>query len=315
MHKKVYIFNSSGCHGHYLRYIIDRFSKHTPTINELPFNELGNSHLKLNYSDSCQFVDHVLYEEYKNVVNQNVIHITYDNEILYFERACANRAGDRNRNLYKLHQDISFLKTYNKQFYQNIKNLYKNKENAVPKWLLRDVFKLGFLDLNNHGSVVDGLKDKKWIMDNVKNNNKFAVFNVCGFFNTKVFLQRLKNLDQYFDLAIDFEGIAEVHEEFLSRNKILQTHQRPKDILESVKEQKCIGIDDLDILQEAYVYSQLEKTNDFIMMPLINDFFKDTKEIIDYIDLYPEHYKAMNPNLPKFNGIANPFFLHKKQNQ
>jgi len=29
--------------------------------------------------------------------------------------------------------------------------------------------------------------------------------------------------------------------------------------------------------------------------------------------MYPEHYKAMNPNLPKFNGIDNPFFLHRQK--
>ena len=30
---------------------------------------------------------------------------------------------------------------------------------------------------------------------------------------------------------------------------------------------------------------------------------------MDYLKYYPEHYKAMNPNLPKFNGIPNPFYL------
>ena len=53
----IYILNSSGCHGHYLTYLIDRLSKDTPTVKELPFNELGNSHLKLEYSGYARFLD------------------------------------------------------------------------------------------------------------------------------------------------------------------------------------------------------------------------------------------------------------------
>ena len=50
-------------------------------------------------------------------------------------------------------------------------------------------------------------------------------------------------------------------------------------------------------------------------MPMTEDFFKTTKEVTDYITLYPQHYKAMNPNLPKFNNIDNPFFLHRQKNK
>ena len=54
----IYIFNSAGCHGHYLTYLIDRLSKKTPPIKELPFNHLGNSHNKLAYSavPTCKLV-------------------------------------------------------------------------------------------------------------------------------------------------------------------------------------------------------------------------------------------------------------------
>ena len=48
-------------------------------------------------------------------------------------------------------------------------------------------------------------------------------------------------------------------------------------------------------------------------MPLSESFFKNTDEIMEYIKYYPEHYKAMNPNLPIFNNIPNPFFLHRQE--
>jgi hypothetical protein len=86
-------------------------------------------------------------------------------------------------------------------------------------------------------------------------------------------------------------------------------------VLDAVKENTDIPVPPLDTIQQAYVYAKLEKQHDFITMPMTETFFKTTKEITDYIKLYPQHYKAMNPNLPKFNNIDNPFFLHRQNNK
>ena len=67
----------------------------------------------------------------------------------------------------------------------------------------------------------------------------------------------------------------------------------------------------LDVSTEGFIYAEMEKANDFIQMPLTNRFFRDTDEMKQFIDYYPEHYKAMNPNMPKFNGIPNPYYLDK----
>ena len=41
-----------GSHGSFLRYFIDRFSKHTPNIDQSPFMANGTSHNKeIKYSD------------------------------------------------------------------------------------------------------------------------------------------------------------------------------------------------------------------------------------------------------------------------
>jgi hypothetical protein len=101
----------------------------------------------------------------------------------------------------------------------------------------------------------------------------------------------------------------------MGRNKILQTHKNTQIALDAISNKKDIAIPPLDIIQEAWVYAQLEKKYDFVIMPMTEDFFKTTKEIADYITLYPQHYKAMNPNLPKFNNIDNPFFLHRQNNK
>jgi hypothetical protein len=122
MFNKIYILNSSGCHGHYLTYLIDRLSKDTPDLKDLPFNDLGNSHLKLNYSEHACFIDSKEYYN-KNFKGSNIIKIIYPNDILYYERVAMSRAGDANRDLHNLHLDISFMEIYNKKFYEKIKKI------------------------------------------------------------------------------------------------------------------------------------------------------------------------------------------------
>jgi hypothetical protein len=312
----IYIFNSAGCHGHYLTYLIDRLSKKTPPIKELPFNHLGNSHNRLAYSGFSEFYeDFYKRENVLDLTGANVVKILYSNDILYFERVAMNRANDSGRDINNLHKDISFLKSYNKEFYDKIHELYPINNDNVPKWLLRDAFKMGFLDMERQGSVIELKRDIKWIEDNLKKNNAIHYTQVNVFFTTDTLKRELQDLDQKFALNLDFSELEKIHEDFMGRNKILQTHKNTQIALDAISNKKDIAIPPLDIIQEAWVYAQLEKKYDFVIMPMTEDFFKTTKEIADYITLYPQHYKAMNPNLPKFNNIDNPFFLHRQNNK
>ena len=89
----IYIFNSSGCHGHYLTYLIDRLSKVTPKIEQLPFNNLGNSHNKIDYSGFSKFVDWEDHEQNKNLKDANIVKIIWSNDIVYYERVSLNRVS------------------------------------------------------------------------------------------------------------------------------------------------------------------------------------------------------------------------------
>lgn len=315
METDIYVFNSAGCHGHYLTYLLDKLSKKTPIIKELPFNELGNSHLKINYSGFSKFVDTGEHITYKHLKNKKIIKITYNQDILYFERVAMNRAGDAGRDINNLHCDISFLKNYNKEFYKKIYRLYSINNNAVPKWLLRDAYKLGFLDWNNQGSVISSKQDISWINNNLQEHNSVYFLNVNIFFTTEILKNELKKLNDIFNLQLDLNDVDVIHKEFLNHNKILQTHKHTDIVLDAVDTDKNIDIPSLDIIQQAFVYAELEKRYDFITMPMIEQFFNTTKEIKDYVKLYPQHYKAMNPNLPMFNNIPNPFFLHRQNNK
>jgi len=312
MDTHIYVFNSAGCHGHYLTYLIDRLSNRTPKIEQLPFNNIGNSHNSVNYSGFVKFIDSLEHEENKSLKDTNIIKILYSNDILYYERVAMARAGDTDRDIDNIHGDISFLKSYNKEFYNKIYTLYSVENDSVPKWLLRDAYKLGFLDWHKQGSVVTSKQDIKWAEDNLVEDNTVHYTQVGIFLAHGKLKRELQELDSAFGLELSFKNFDSIHEEFLSKNKILQTHGNTKLVLDAVKENRDIPVPPLDIIQQAYVYAELEKQFDFITMPMTESFFATTKEITDYVNLYPHHYKAMNPNLPKFNNIDNPFFLHRQ---
>ena len=313
MNPYIYILNSAGCHGHYLKYLIDKFSEKTPIINELPFNEQGNSHNPLKYSGFVKYVDHHSLIDPKDLINKNIIQMTYENQIVYHERTAMARAGDAGRDLDSVHQDISFLKKYNPTFYNRIQKLYSIQKDNVPKWLLRDAYKLGFLDWENQGSVAKSKQEKQWVKNNLEKNNTVHFLDVGAFFNLEVLKTQLMKLDDIFNLDLDLDGLEEIHRIFTDKNKILQTQKNTEYVLKSIDSNSYVEIPNLDIIQEAYVYAKMEKKYDFIQMPLTENFFKNTEELINYVNFYPEHYKAMNPNLPKYKNIDNPFFLHRQK--
>ena len=92
----------------------------------------------------------------------------------------------------------------------------------------------------------------------------------------------------------------------------LDRHRQECNMVEEMLDGRFEGqLSGLDVSSEAYIYAEMEKRNDFIQMPLTNRFFRDTAELEQFVEHYPNHYKAMNPNMPKFNGIANPYYLKK----
>ena len=313
MEPEVYVFNSPGCHGHYLTYLLDKFSKKTPEITSLPFNSLGNSHIDIKYSNFIKFVDSTDHSKYSDLKNKKIIKIIYNKDILYYERVAMNRASDTNRDINNIHKDISFLQTYNNEFYNKIYKIYNITNDTVPKWLLRDAYKLGFLDLKNQGSVVSANQSIHWIENTLKKTNNVHYLDVSAFFTTNSLAKELQTIDNLYNLTLDLQSLQEIHKEFIKRNKILHTSKNTEITLNAISNKKNIEIPTLDIIQQAFVYAELEKNYDFISMPLVDDFFKTSADIINYLNLYPKHYQAMNPNLPTFNNIPNPYFLHRQK--
>lgn len=307
MEKLVNIAFQGGTHGNFLRFFIDKFSWHTKDINELPFTENNTSHLPVNYSGLISRYHPADQEPYFQNVDEPHILITVEKEdLLFIERWVTTRAGDFkvDTSQESIQVNSAFLHEFNwgKKF-AKLYNVDLEKTPRIPKWLLRDFYKLSFLDPNHSGFIAN---------DNVYRKNQpknTFLFPVSSFWESERFFDTLEKLDKKFDLRLDMNGQS-VYNLFQKKLQFLDTRFRAQKVIDSIKNNEHMDVKDLDTVEQAYIYAWLEQSFEFIVAPMHNSFFKNTSEILEWIELYPLHYKAMNPNLPIFNGIPNPFYLH-----
>ena len=307
MKRLVNIAYQSGTHGNYLRFCIDKFSKLTPEVIGTPFTKNNTSHNTLKYSGSVnQYHPGGLYPHFQNT-NEPHILITVDKEDLVFiERWVTIRAADQRVDTSK--DSIKLTDSFLEKF--RWKDKFKScfgidvPEQPIPRFLMRDFYKLSFLDKNQSGFIVT---DR--LLKTHKPLNTFE-FPVSSFWDKNKFLNTLVQLNNESSLDLDLSDMS-VHDRFLKNVTFMDTKDRVFDVIDAIKNNEQVDIQELDTVEQAYISAWIEKNYDFIQVPLINNFFKTTKEISEWLQHYPSHYKAMNPNLPIFNGIPNPYHLAK----
>jgi hypothetical protein len=297
-----------GTHGNFLRYCIDRYSELTDPIGELPFT-INTSHKKLNYSELITRYHPNIKEPYfKNTDDPHILITVNKNDLLFLERWVTIRAGDfnvnTNNNKIQLTPDFLELWPWDEKLKQYFNINLKETNYIVPRFILRDLYKMSFLDPNKSGFITT---NKSLLIHSPKNCFNFPV---NAFWDTNKFLDILENANQKFNLKLKMDNsIVDLHKTFLEKLNFLTTKNRAIDIIEAIKQNTDYDLTDIDTVEQAYISAWIEKNYKFIQIPLCNQFFKSTKEILHWLKHYPEHYKAMNPNLPTFNGIPNPFYL------
>tara|TARA_B100000085_G_scaffold110756_1_gene101052 strand:- start:783 stop:1505 length:723 start_codon:yes stop_codon:yes gene_type:complete len=219
--KTIYICNQAGCHGHFLRYLLDRFSNHTPTITTLPFNNLGNSHKRWNKSNKFKFIGVGKVKTFLRTTTgkKNIIQITIDESILYFERALMLRAQDSNTNLY----DIESIRH---RLIDNGSNFPEVCEKN--KISLQEGYKTAFSNLENCGA-------RKWDLELKKNpylqKHNVVFFPVANFFTEDKLKTALQNLSKEFKFTLNFGGFSQIYKMFYDKNTLFNKN-KPLDILQ-----------------------------------------------------------------------------------
>lgn len=310
MHNIIHIVFQGGTHGNFLRYFLDRFSSLTPEITNTPFTKNGTSHKKIQYSGRFNIYHPNDNSPYFENVDQQHILITIDHDdLLFLQRIIHRRAGDFNVDLT---EDIikfpdEYIKKYNiKTKFHELYNKEINENVEIPKYILRDFLKLSFLNPDKDGFIA---LQKKILKELPK---KTLFFPVGAFWDKNKFFNEIDILNKklHLKLILD-ENSEDIFTIFQNNIKEFSTKYRCNEIIDCLKNNRDYFLSEIDIVEQAYISSWIEQNYRFTTIPNTNCFFKNIKEILNWIEWYPQYYKAMNPNLPTFNGIPNPFYLHK----
>jgi len=313
-----------GSHGAFLKFFIDKFSTLTPEIKNSPFLDNGTSHnLSVKYSGK---VERFTFEDGNGVPKNNYeferkgephILVTLDEEsLMNYTRLQFTRSSDHE---FTSHGFV--VNDHGVEAHDSFKNFYRDKflelydvdlrtKHHIPTSLIRDFMKLNFLDTGRNRAFSNSKKTLK----NVDANT--VCIKLSEIWTTQSFMTKMSEINDRFDLhlVLNDEAVT-LHKEFLQRRKNNDTWDRAYKILDCIKNKKSMSCLGLDLVEQGFIYAWLEKNYDYIQTPFTRNFFSDTDEIQEYVTYFPAFYKAMNPNLPKFNGIANPFYLWTNKNK
>ena len=167
---------------------------------------------------------------------------------------------------------------------------------------MRDFYKLSFIDPDKSGFV---MLDK--VLRENKPSNTFE-FPISCFWDKNIFFNTLQQAGEHLNLKLDISDKT-IHDTFMDGLNFYDTKNRANEVIKAIQDKQDIDIQNLDTVEQAYVSAWIEKNHEFVIVPLCNKFFNTTGEIGHWLEHYPQHYKAMNPNLPTFNNIPNPFHL------
>jgi hypothetical protein len=182
-----------------------------------------------------------------------------------------------------------------------------NEYKKVPVSVMRDFIKITFLDYKNNQTLASMNRIKANLSQDVE------TISLSEIWNTDRFIKRMQQISDTLNLGLVLDADAvSLHSEFLSRRVNNETWNRVYNIIEALKKEENMDCSKLDIVEQGYLSSWIEQNYNFVQTPLTRSYFDDTNEILEYVKYYPNHYKAMNPNLPKFNNIDNPFYLWAK---
>ncbi len=237
--QRIYLLNIGGGHGHFLRYILDKYCTTTPTIHQGVFNKQGQAHQLIPTSGTFVFDEAENDEKIQYLYkNKDLLLIDIDDEILYYERAFLHRANDSQTDLFSEKAIASTLEENGSNFPQFCKNIGIS---------IKDGYMLGFKNPSQQGSIV---RNKNRIELCKKNNNKVFCYSLKNFFTFESFKNSLIDVGNFFGLGFDLTNLEKDYQQFYDKNTILQTHNLPIEYLNGNTDVK------LDVLQQAYVDAQ-----------------------------------------------------------
>ena len=300
MTKAYTVLYTPGSFGNFISYLVD--CHNAGKILPSPFEKFSLSHGRDQKASPTKNFDMAIPGLWNTVYNnkdKSYIAIVWNHEYFrYILHAAYSRAGSRNgkcgiemceNNFY----DYVHGHTQSHMLEQDILDLEKvfgfkvDKQNkVVPRHILRMYFWFKMVEDHENTVTIENIKLK-----NFKEADHIEIEQILDYKKCKSFF-----MDKF---AVDLD-FAEIHSKFIDENKSLREHRYSYEILDAVKEGKNITIQPLTTMGEAMILFLLDK--EFMGIPFYNqiEFFKDTQQIQEYINYFPEVLKEPNNMFKKY---------------
>ena len=278
-----------GSHGHFLEYVCNKYIM-GQTVDFDPFNSIGASHAKFSneaYNKSKYFS--ALHYSIENIKRSDtILRITIDHDDLLILTAGAFlRAGDSNINLNSLENNTYHTlldSTYFSWLVEQLNNSYPELGLSAtnpncPRHILRESFKFGFMHPEQNGLILEYNKLS------YPSDVKCFDFSYKSFYNKQLFYKSLERIANWVGKSCSLDINDTIWDKFYSK-QIFRNYKRQCDeIITYVRNKESLAIPNLDLLQESYINSVLEKQYD-IEMPFYQEkYFTNTAEIIKHLCL------------------------------
>jgi|MDSW01.1.fsa_nt_gb hypothetical protein len=301
--KSLQVIYYPGCWGNAIRWMLDRFSKDSKFMHlNSPWDKDNRVHdySKNDYQPIFKR-SHQLTAKgstHSPDPTANKIIITYnDEDTLWIERLAFYRTpgGETEESRYKKIIGRSDPKFVKESF----------GITSDSKSVAKELLKIQFHDVSMH----------KWwnSMKQLMTDTKHYKLPVYSMLDENKLCNQLQDVSDKFSLALDIDPVVirNVVERVKSLH-VVQTKDRVNNIMDAIQNQNNIKCGGLDIVEQAFIETELEKIHDSLLFPYGTNWFSDTAQINEFINTYPSYLKHMNPRLPWYNNIKNPYHVKNK---
>lgn len=293
MSDQYFVIHTPGAFGNFIAHVIDcyRSNKLLPS----PFVASGASHarqkltksLDMTWPDAWQDFDSA--SDGKKVVGcvwkqdffTYILHASYSRTFAEQYGECGLEYAEKD--FYDFVQKHGAKESLEQNII-DLKDLFglciDEKNRRIPRHILRMYFWFSILKNADHSVTIinNQIKD-------LKNVHLLDVEDILDYTKLKSFMQKKFLTD------IDF---SDLHSAFLEKNRCLHEYIRTKSIIDAVKNNQFVDTQGLSTVNEAWILYELEKY--YFDIPLFNviDFFKNTKDIIEYVKYFPNSMRQPN---------------------
>ena len=300
MERQVQIIYAPGTWGNTLRWMLDRFSKESKFHSiDSPWDKNGRTHGFKDEDFNNRFIrGHQLAGRFDSPVPNSfkIVMRFHPNDLVFVERCGFYRNPGYETDI-KRHAQV--IERADNNFVQQAFG------DTSSKCVAKELYKIQFHDLKNHA----------WwnAMNLYIGNGDHYQFDLMSMFNETALVHELESISKILDLdlKIDDKVIINVVRK-IRDSHVVKTKDRVKNVLDAIKAKEDVPCGDFDIIEQAFVETELEKINDCVLFPYGVNWFENTNGINDFLSTYPKYLKHMNPRLPWYNDIKNPFYLTGK---